>query len=415
MSRRVIPGLEPPDATLESEVRTRLDQVEDALEKSVQIEASGMLTETSSYLIAAGGKRFRAMLVLLAGYFGDPGDPRLVPGSVSIELVHLATLYHDDVIDEADARRGAPSANVRWDNTVAILTGDYLFARASEISTDLGTDVCRLLARTIAVLCDGQIREVSSSAKVEQEISNYLEIIRRKTASLIGTSCRLGGMLSDADPDHVDVLEEFGDALGMAYQLSDDIMDITSSQMELGKEPGQDLREGVYTLPVLRTLALDGPASDELADVLGHPLDDPRHRGASVLVSGRNFGCGSSREHAPQSLYYFGIRAILAEGFAEIFFGNSTTLGIPCVTLSPADRAALAELVDERPEQEMDVDLATAPVQVRFGERVFTGSIPQGTRKSLVEGQWDALGQLLDGRDAVANLAKRLPGPSRAA
>jgi heptaprenyl diphosphate synthase len=273
MSRRVIPGLEPPDATLESEVRTRLDQVEDALEKSVRLEASGMLTETSSYLIAAGGKRFRAMLVLLAGYFGDPADDRLVPGSVSIELVHLATLYHDDVIDEADARRGAPSANVRWDNTVAILTGDYLFARASEISTDLGTEVCRLLARTIAVLCDGQIREVSSSSTVEQDVVNYLEIIRRKTASLIATACRLGGMLSDAELEHVDVLEEFGDALGMAYQLSDDIMDITSSQIELGKEPGQDLREGVYTLPVLYALASD-EHREELARILSHGSPD---------------------------------------------------------------------------------------------------------------------------------------------
>ncbi len=273
MSRGVIPGLEAPDATLEAEVRARLDQVEGALEKSVRIESSGMLTETSSYLIAAGGKRFRAMLVLLAGYFGDPADPRLVPGSVSIELVHLATLYHDDVIDEADARRGAPSANVRWDNTVAILTGDYLFARASEISTDLGTDVCRLLARTIAVLCDGQIREVSNSSKVEQDVESYLEIIRRKTASLIATSCRLGGMLSDAEPDHVEVLERFGDALGMAYQLSDDIMDITSSQIELGKEPGQDLREGVYTLPVLHALAHDEHRG-ELARILSHGAPD---------------------------------------------------------------------------------------------------------------------------------------------
>jgi heptaprenyl diphosphate synthase len=273
MSRRVIPGLEPPDATLESDVRMRLDQVEEALEKSVQIEASGMLTETSSYLIAAGGKRFRAMLVLLAGYFGDPADPRLVPGSVSIELVHLATLYHDDVIDEADARRGAPSANMRWDNTVAILTGDFLFARASEISTELGTEICRLLARTIAVLCDGQIREVSSSAQVEQTVASYLEIIRRKTASLIATSCRLGGVLSDADPEHVDVLEEFGGALGMAYQLSDDIMDITASQLELGKEPGQDLREGVYTLPVLHALAHDDQR-EELARILSHGAPD---------------------------------------------------------------------------------------------------------------------------------------------
>lgn len=273
MSRRVIPGLEAPDAVLEAEVRTHLDQVEQALEKSVHVESSGMLSETSSYLIAAGGKRFRAMLVLLAGYFGDPADPRLVPGSVSIELVHLATLYHDDVIDEADARRGAPSANTRWNNTVAILSGDFLFARASEISTDLGTDVCRLLARTIAILCDGQIREVDSSAKVEQEVENYLQIIRRKTASLIATSCRIGGMLSDATAERTDILEAFGDALGMAYQLSDDIMDITASQMELGKEPGVDLKEGVYTLPVLHALAHD-EHREELARILGHGAPD---------------------------------------------------------------------------------------------------------------------------------------------
>jgi geranylgeranyl pyrophosphate synthase len=273
MSRRVIPGLEAPDATLEADVRTRLDLVEEALEKSVRVESSGLLAETSSYLIAAGGKRFRAMLVLLSGYFGDPTDPRLIGGSVAIELVHLATLYHDDVIDEADARRGAPSANMRWDNTVAILSGDFLFARASEISTDLGTEVCRLLARTIAVLCDGQIREVDSSASVEQPESNYLQIIRRKTASLIATSCRLGGLLSEATPEHIDVLDEFGDALGMAFQLSDDIMDITASQTELGKEPGSDLRLGVYTMPVLHSLA-HSARKDELAPLLGHGAPD---------------------------------------------------------------------------------------------------------------------------------------------
>ena len=194
------------------------------------------------------------MLVLLAGYFGDPTDPRLIPGSVSIELVHQATLYHDDVIDEADARHGVPAANVRWDNTVAILTGDYLFARASEISTDLGTDVCALLARTIATLCDGQIREVEAAGRLDQTEGAYMEIIRRKTGTLIATSCRLGGMLSDAPADSLDVLEEFGEALGLAFQLSDDIMDLIASERELGKEPGQDLREGVYTLPVLHAL-----------------------------------------------------------------------------------------------------------------------------------------------------------------
>jgi heptaprenyl diphosphate synthase len=269
----VLPGLEPPDPVLEADLRTRLDQVEEALVKSVQVETSGLLSETASYLIRAGGKRFRAMLVLLAGHFGDPTDPRLVPGSVSIELVHAATLYHDDVIDEAETRHAVPAANARWDNTVAVLTGDYLFARASEVSTELGADVCRLLARTIAVLCDGQIREVEASAKVDQPVSSYIDIISRKTAALIATSCRLGGMLSDAPPERTDVLEGFGEALGMAFQLSDDIMDITASQMELGKEPGQDMKEGVYTLPVLHALT-EGPHADELARILSHGAPD---------------------------------------------------------------------------------------------------------------------------------------------
>jgi len=188
--------------------------------------------------------------------------------------------------------------------------------------------------------------------------------------------------------------------------------------------PGDDIdTDRIIPARYLKCVTFDGLGAFTFYDArfdadgrpLGHPLDDPRHRGATILVSGRNFGCGSSREHAPQSLYYFGIRAILAEGFAEIFFGNSTTLGIPCVTLSPPDRAGLAELIDERPGEEIDVDLATEPVQVRCGGRVFTGSIPRSTRQSLVEGQWDALGALLDGRDAVAALVKHLPGPTRAA
>jgi heptaprenyl diphosphate synthase len=287
MSRRVIPGLEPPDPALERDVRARLDLVESALEKAVRAD-SEMLARTSRYLLSAGGKRFRPMLVLLAGYFGDPADPRLIPGSVAIELVHQATLYHDDVIDEADARHGVPSANVRWDNTVAILTGDYLFARASEISTDLGTDVCALLARTIATLCDGQIREVEAAGRVEQTEDAYLEVIRRKTGALIATSCRLGGMLSDAPADHVDVLEGFGEALGLAFQLSDDIMDVTATHETLGKEPGQDLREGVYTLPVLHALA--GPAGDELAGLLadGPPEGENLARALAIVGEPEN-------------------------------------------------------------------------------------------------------------------------------
>jgi 3-isopropylmalate/(R)-2-methylmalate dehydratase small subunit len=187
--------------------------------------------------------------------------------------------------------------------------------------------------------------------------------------------------------------------------------------------PGDDIdTDRIIPARYLKCVTFDGLGAYAFYDVrfdaddrpLGHPLDDPRHRGASILVSGRNFGCGSSREHAPQSLYYFGIRAVLAEGFAEIFFGNSTTIGIPCVTLAPADRAALAELIDRHPAQEIEVDLSSGPVRVRFGDRVFEGTMPESTRQSLVAGEWDALGQLLDGAEAARALAARLPRPARA-
>src|SRR6187397_1607411 len=181
--RRVIPGLDALDERLEGEIRPRLDGVEDVLAKAVEAD-SDVLGTTAGYLLAAGGKRFRPTLVLVAGYFGDPTDPRLIPGAAAIELTHVATLYHDDVMDEATSRHGVTSVNTRWDNTVAILTGDYLFARASEISADLGPDVCRLLARTIAVLCDGQIRDVADAGNVDKTEDGHLEIIRRKTSVL---------------------------------------------------------------------------------------------------------------------------------------------------------------------------------------------------------------------------------------
>jgi heptaprenyl diphosphate synthase len=270
--RRVIPGLEAPDAALEAEIRGRLDAVEDALDKAVRAE-SDLLSSSAKYLLAAGGKRFRPMLVLVAGYFGDPTDPRLIPGAAAIELTHVATLYHDDVMDEAESRHGVASVNARWDNNIAILSGDFLFARASEMSADLGPEVCRLLAQTIAVLCDGQIRDVSTAHKVDKTEEDHLDIIRRKTGVLIATSCRLGGLLSDASPDRVEILEDFGGSIGMAFQLSDDIMDITSSQLELGKEPGTDMREGVYTVPVLHALQ-HSDHRDELRRILATGAPD---------------------------------------------------------------------------------------------------------------------------------------------
>jgi heptaprenyl diphosphate synthase len=285
MTRAPLPGIEAPDATLEADVRARLGEVEEALAKAV-IADSDLLNETAEYLLAAGGKRFRPMLVLLAGYTGDEKDTRLIPGAVSIELVHLATLYHDDVIDEADSRRGKVSVNAAWSNTVAILTGDYLFARASEISCDLGTDVTKLLARTIATVCDGQVREVSSAGSADQTMDDYMTTIRRKTSALIATSCRLGGMLSDAPVKYLDILDEFGDTLGTAFQLSDDIMDITSSAAELGKEPGVDIKEGVYTLPVLHAMT-EGSSRAELRTLLepGPPDGDRLERAIEIVRS----------------------------------------------------------------------------------------------------------------------------------
>jgi heptaprenyl diphosphate synthase len=270
---------------LEDEIRSRLGEVETALEKAVRADYE-VLGEAASYILTAGGKRFRPMLVLLSGHFGDPTDPRLVQGAVAIELTHVATLYHDDVMDEAQFRHGVPSVNAKWDNSVAILSGDFLFAKASEISADLGAEVTRLLARTIAMVCDGQIRDVTTAGALSQTVEGYMETIRRKTAALIATSCRLGGMLSDAPLDHIDLLERFGEALGMGFQLSDDIMDVTASEAELGKPPGQDLRQGVYTLPVLYALQ-DGPAGRELAELLsaGPPQEEVLERALQLVAS----------------------------------------------------------------------------------------------------------------------------------
>jgi geranylgeranyl pyrophosphate synthase len=265
------------DPDLEELVRIRLERVEESLRRSTSSDLP-FISEAAGYLLAAGGKRFRPLLVMLGGNFGDPDDPRLIQVAVAVELTHLATLYHDDVIDEAATRRGTASANARWDNTVAILTGDFLFARASEICSDLGAEVTRVLARTIATVCEGQIREVQIAGNIEADQDAYVEVIRRKTASLIATSCRLGGLLSGAPQETVEGLERFGHALGVAFQFSDDIMDVTADASILGKEPGADLREGVFTLPVIYALRDPGQRG-QLRTLLGGPLssDDLAH------------------------------------------------------------------------------------------------------------------------------------------
>jgi heptaprenyl diphosphate synthase len=265
-----------PDADLaeiQARVRAGLAQVEDALKEAVDT-ADPFVREAAGYLLAAGGKRLRPTLVLLAGHTGDPGDPRLVGAAVAIELTHLSSLYHDDVVDEAEVRRGASSANARYDNKVAVLTGDYLFARASEVTAGLGPEATRVLARAIARLAQGQIREARGPAPGEDPVEHYLAVLADKTGALIAAACRLGGRLAGAPAGMVEALTEYGERVGRAFQLGDDLLDITAETAVAGKAPGGDLRAGVRTLPVLYLLRRGGPAAARLAAVLDGDHDD---------------------------------------------------------------------------------------------------------------------------------------------
>jgi len=260
-------SLRDPVAILELDIRADLERVEATLHEVIRSDQS-TVNEAARHLIDAGGKRFRPMLTLLAGYTGDAKDPRLVTCAAAIELTHLATLYHDDVIDETSVRRGVPTVNVRYGNSVAVLTGDFLLARASGLAADLGAYVSRRLADTIAELCEGQIMETAVAGSLDATAEHYLDVIGRKTASLIATSCHLGAWLAGAAQPVVDAITAYGVALGMAFQLSDDILDVTGEEQESGKTPGTDLREGVLTLPALETLAGRAPGGEDLRRAL---------------------------------------------------------------------------------------------------------------------------------------------------
>src|SRR3954467_654778 len=235
------------DPTLERELENGLRAVEEFMRASVKSDYA-FVTEAARHLVDAGGKRFRPLLVLLAAQFGNPAAPGVVPSAVVVELTHLATLYHDDVMDEADVRRGAQSANSRWTNAVAILTGDFLFARASDVLADLGPEAVRIQARTFDRLVQGQIRETVGPEPGSDPVEHHLRVIADKTGSLIATSCRFGAMLSGAQESAVEVLARFGERIGIAFQLSDDLLDVTAESAASGKVPGTDLREGVPTL-----------------------------------------------------------------------------------------------------------------------------------------------------------------------
>ena len=233
------------------------------------------MTEAVLHLFEAGGKRFRPLFTVLSASVGpDPESYQVTVAGAVIELVHLATLYHDDVMDEAQMRRGAPSANARWGNNIAILAGDYLFATASRLVAQLGPDAVRIIAETFAELVTGQMRETKGSPAGTEAVEHYLKVVGEKTACLIAASGRLGATFSGADDDQVARLARLGAIVGTAFQISDDIIDIDSDPDESGKLPGTDLREGVHTLPVLYALQESGPDADRLRELLRGPVDD---------------------------------------------------------------------------------------------------------------------------------------------
>lgn len=274
------------------EMPADLARVETSLHAAVQAD-DPFLTEIAAHLLGAGGKRVRPTFTIaasLAGAVGGgPASNEAIQGATAVELVHLGSLYHDDVMDEAELRRGVQSVNDRWGNLRAILAGDFLLAKASELAAGLGTEVAALLASTIGRLCEGQVRELQSTYNPERTEDSYLASIEGKTASLLAAACRIGGLVAGLPREQVDRLTRFGLAYGLAFQIVDDVLDIVATEQQLGKPAGNDLREGVYTLPVIRSIA-DGAHPSLLAVVGRRPSDDEVNAALAALRDGESVG-----------------------------------------------------------------------------------------------------------------------------
>ena len=273
-------------------------RVEDALLGSVRTP-DAYLTEIASHLIHAGGKRLRPVFTLAASRVGadGPASEDSVAGAIACELVHLGSLYHDDVMDESETRRGVDTVNAKWGNLQAILAGDFLLAKASEIAASLGTEVAALLARTIGELCQGQIEELRHTYNIARPIESYIASIHGKTASLYATAARIGAIVAGHDRTVIDAVTAYGTAFGMVFQIVDDVLDLTATDEQLGKPAGHDAKEGVYTLPVLHTLAAGGAAANELGAILGKPLDEVEREKVLHIVRS-NGGVESAKQRA---------------------------------------------------------------------------------------------------------------------
>ena len=294
-------GLDSADPALVARVGADLGRVEDLLRAVVHSDVD-FVDQAALHLVKAGGKRFRPLFTLLAAEVNEGATDAVVAAAAAVELVHLATLYHDDVMDEATMRRGDESANARWDNSIAILTGDFLFAHASMLVADLGPVATRVIAETMRELVTGQMRE-TVGPRDDDPIEHYLSVIGQKTGSLIATSGRYGGMFSGATAAQTESLYRFGEVIGAAFQISDDVIDIASPATESGKTPGTDLREGVRTLPMLYALA------DDADPRLNHLLAGPIHDDAEVEEALELLRRSSGLERARKTLDSYADRA----------------------------------------------------------------------------------------------------------
>jgi heptaprenyl diphosphate synthase len=292
MAQIGIPDIDP---ALEKELLVSMAEVEVFLRNSIEGKYP-LVIETSRHLVDAGGKRLRPLLTLIASHFGNPKAKGIIEAAVVCELTHLGTLYHDDVMDEAPLRRGVESANNRWNNTVAILTGDYLFAKTSQLLADLGPEAVRLQALTFERLVIGQITETQGSSTGKTALEHYLGVVSDKTASLISASARYGAMISGADEKIMEALTKFGEEIGTVFQLADDIIDIASDSKESGKTPGTDLREGVPTLVTLYILESTDPADAELKKLLSAPITDEAVVAETILKLRNHSALAKSRE-----------------------------------------------------------------------------------------------------------------------
>ncbi len=270
MTKIGIPNL---DNQLEQFLISDLSKVEDLMRSHIKGDYP-LVVETSRHLVEAGGKRLRPLLTLLAAQFGDPTNYDIIKAAVCCELTHLATLYHDDVMDDAVLRRGVVSANKKWDNAVAILTGDYLFSKVSDMLADIGPEAVKLQAKTFERLVIGQIKETQGKSEGLSQIDHYMKVVADKTGSLIATSARFGALLSGAPIEVVDTLTKFGEKIGVAFQVADDLLDIASTETASGKTPGTDLKEGVPTLVTLFVMADNDPADRVLIEKLSKPISD---------------------------------------------------------------------------------------------------------------------------------------------